>query len=62
MPKKKTKKTAAKRLRLTSKGHLKFARPGTGHLLSHKSRKAKRHLRRSAIASHADERRLKNLL
>ena len=62
MPKKRTKKAAAKRLRLTSKGRLKFARAGKGHLLSSKSRKTKRHMRRAGIVAHADERRLKNLL
>jgi large subunit ribosomal protein L35 len=62
MGKKKTSKTAAKRFRLTANKRLRFARPGRGHLLSFKSRKRKRHLRRAALVNPADEKRLRALI
>ena len=62
MGKKKTSKTAAKRLQLTATGKLRFKKAGRGHLLSSKSRKRKRHMRRDGIVNHADEKRLKALL
>lgn len=49
MPKKKTKKSVAKRVKLTARGKPKFPRPGRGHLLSSKSSKRKRHLRRAKV-------------
>lgn len=62
MPKKKTSKTAAKRVRITASGKLKFTRPGRGHLLGGKSRTTKRHLRRARIMGHADAARIRNML
>jgi large subunit ribosomal protein L35 len=53
MPKKKTNKSAAKRVRRTASGKLKFKRPGRGHLLSSKSRKRKRSLRKPGLLSKA---------
>ncbi|MDP3731628.1 MAG: 50S ribosomal protein L35 [Candidatus Omnitrophota bacterium] len=47
MPKLKTKKGVAKRLRLTKKGKIKYHTSGKGHLLSGKTSKRLRHLRRS---------------
>ncbi|MFA5156480.1 MAG: 50S ribosomal protein L35 [Candidatus Omnitrophota bacterium] len=47
MGKLKTKKGVAKRFKLTKKGKLKYKPCGTGHLLSSKTRKKKRHLRKS---------------
>lgn len=58
MPKKKTKKSAAKRIKLTAKGKLVYAKPGHGHLLSSKSSKQKRRMRRGQTAHSADLRRL----
>jgi len=46
MPKLKTNKGVAKRFRLTKSGKIKRGRAGKGHLLTHKSRKRKRSLRR----------------
>ncbi len=60
--KKKTNKAAAKRFRLTGKGRVRRRKAYKSHILTKKSPKRKRHLRKAAIASHADERRLKTLL
>jgi large subunit ribosomal protein L35 len=60
--KKKTKKAAAKRFRLTGKGRVRRRRAYKSHILTKKSPKRKRHLRGATLASHADERRLKDLL
>ncbi len=62
MPKKKTKKMTAKRVSLTASGKIKFARPGKGHLLSSKSRKRKRSLRRGKIGEAADQHRIKEMI
>lgn len=62
MPKKKTKKAAAKRFKLTAKGKIKYARAGTGHLMSSKSRKRKRQLRRNGVLSKPETVRITNLL
>jgi large subunit ribosomal protein L35 len=51
MPKKKTSKSAAKRVKITASGKFKFRRPGRGHLLSCKSRKRKRALRKDGVLS-----------
>jgi len=49
MPKKKTKKAAAKRFKKTATGKLLYAKSGTGHLLSGKKRKRKRQLRKKGV-------------
>ena len=46
MPKMKTSRSAAKRFKLTGSGRIKRHRPYASHLLSHKTRKRKRALRR----------------
>jgi large subunit ribosomal protein L35 len=51
MPKKKTSKSVSKRVKVTAGGKIKFKRPGRGHLLTGKSRKRKRALRKSGILS-----------
>ena len=60
--KKKTNKAAAKRFRLTGTGRVRRRKAYKSHILTKKSAKRKRHLRKAGIASHADERRLKTLL
>jgi len=60
--KKKTNKAAAKRFRLTGKGRVRRRKAYKSHILTKKSPKRKRHLRKGAIASHADTHRLKTLL
>lgn len=48
MPKMKTRKAVAGRFRVTATGKLKMSRPGKRHLLTGKTPKRKRQLRRSA--------------
>jgi large subunit ribosomal protein L35 len=63
MPKVKTKKMVAKRMKVTARGKLVFARPGRSHLLSGKSQKRKRHLRRGGVVRNArDLARIRNLI
>jgi large subunit ribosomal protein L35 len=49
MPKLKTKKGVAKRLRLTKKGKISYSTCGKSHLLSSKTTKRIRHLRRPKV-------------
>lgn len=58
----KTNKAAAKRLRLTKSGLLKKRNAGRQHLLSKKSRKHKRQLRKDAYLSFIDAKRIRRLL
>ena len=62
MPKKKTKKLAAKRLKISARGKVMFTRPGRGHLLAGKSRKQKRRLRHGGSLGKADHARITELL
>lgn len=62
MPKMKTHRGAAKRLRATASGRLKSKHPNQRHLLTSKSRKRKRHLRQPDYIAAADEKNLKQLL
>jgi len=58
MPKMKTRRGAAKRLRLTGSGKVRRNKGYASHLMTSKSRKQKRRLRKSAIVDKADERRI----
>ncbi len=49
MPKKKKKKAAAKRFRITASGQLKRNKSNTQHILGKKSRKRKRNLRHATL-------------
>jgi len=60
--KKKTKKPAAKRFRLTGRGRVRRSKAFKSHILTKKTSKRKRKLRKATIAAHADERRLTGLL
>jgi len=62
MPKMKTNKGAAKRFRKTAKGKLKRGHQGRRHILTKKTRKRKRHLRKDDLVAKADEKRMKRLL
>jgi len=62
MPKKKTKKAVAKRFKISAGGRIKFGRPGKSHLLSSKSTKRKRHLRKAGTLGPADESRVRKQL
>ncbi len=58
MPKQKTRKSIAKRVKITAKGKVLRTIAGRGHLLTGKRRKRKRQLRGSAPLSAADRRRV----
>ncbi len=62
MPKLKSNRSAAKRYRVTGKGHVKRSHPYAGHLLDHKSRKRKRRLRQDVMLSGSEEKRALRLL
>ena len=62
MPKLKTVKGAAKRFKLTASGHVKFSHGNRRHILTKKSRKRKRQLRRGGVLGRADELRIKALI
>lgn len=62
MPKQKTKSAARKRFKLTGSGKVRRMRANKSHILTKKHPKRKRRLRLPAVASKADERRLKRLL
>lgn len=51
MPKKKTKKAAAKRFKVTAGGKVLFNRPGKSHLMTGKSSKRRRKLAKAAVLS-----------
>lgn len=62
MPKMKTKKALAKRVKRTGSGKLKRGHAYRSHLALGKSTKQKRHLEKSGVVHHTDEKRLKGLL
>ncbi|WP_164668412.1 50S ribosomal protein L35 [Virgibacillus doumboii] len=62
MPKMKTHKGSQKRFRKTGTGKLKRAHAYTSHMFAHKSQKQKRKLRKSAIVSSGDFKRIKTML
>ncbi len=62
MPKMKTHRGAAKRFKRTGTGKIVRTRANRQHILTKKATKRKRRLRKSALVSSADEKRLKQLL
>lgn len=62
MPKMKTKRAAAKRLRKTASGRLKRNRGWKSHLLEAKSPKRRKRLRKGTLVNKVDEPRLKLLV
>ncbi len=62
MPKMKTNRGAAKRIRKTGSGKLVRMRAYKSHILTKKSRKRKRRLRSKTTASKADAGRLRRML
>ncbi len=62
MPKLKTNRAAAKRFKKTGTGKFKRNRALKRHNLTKKSRKRKRKLRQSTIATHADLKRLRRMV
>lgn len=62
MPKMKTKKALAKRVKVTGSGKLKRSAAYTSHLAHNKSTKQKRHLRKAQLVSESDYKRIKYLI
>jgi large subunit ribosomal protein L35 len=62
MPKLKTHRGAAKRFSLTGTGKVKRSKAYASHILTTKTRKRKRNLRKSAILDLSDERQIKRLI
>ncbi|KEI00886.1 50S ribosomal protein L35 [Clostridium botulinum] len=62
MPKMKTHRGAAKRFKKTGSGKLKRAKAFKSHILTKKSSKTKRNLRKSGLVSEAQEKVIKKLL
>ena len=62
MPKMKTHRAAAKRLRVTGKGRVRRGKAGLSHLMRGKPARRLRKLRKHALASDADAPRVKRLL
>jgi large subunit ribosomal protein L35 len=62
MPKMKTHRGAAKRVKRTSTGKLKRMRAFKSHILTKKDRKRKRRLRTSTLVSSADNKRINRML
>ncbi|MBY7143195.1 50S ribosomal protein L35 [Virgibacillus natechei] len=62
MSKMKTHKGSQKRFRKTGTGKLKRSHAYTSHMFAHKSQKQKRKLRKSAIVSAGDYRRIKTMM
>ncbi len=62
MPKMKTRKSASKRYSFTGTGKVKYKKQGLRHILTKKSSKRKRGLRKSGILSEAETATVKKLL
>ena len=62
MPKMKTRRATAKRFRKTGGGKFKRGRSYRSHLMSHRTRKRKRQLRRNSVVSDAEQKRIQVLL
>ena len=61
MPKMKTRRSAAKRYTLTGTGKVRYKKQNLRHILTKKSSKRKRHLRKAAILSGAEEKRARQM-
>lgn len=62
MPKMKTNRATAKRLKRTGTGKLRRKRAFKSHILTKKTRKRKRNLRQGTLVSKADEGRMNRLV
>ncbi len=62
MPKMKTRKAAAKRYTVTATGKVRYKKQGLRHILTKKSTKRKRKLRKTGILSPAETMRVRKLL
>jgi len=62
MPKIKTNRGAAKRFKKTASGKIKRSNAFTSHILTSKTRKNKRHLRKSSLVAAVDQRNIAALI
>ena len=62
MPKMKTNRAAAKRFKRTAKGGFKSGNSFTSHRFHGKTKKQRRHLRKAAMVSRSDMKRIKQML
>jgi large subunit ribosomal protein L35 len=62
MPKMKTNRAAAKRFKRTGSGKIRRMKANKSHILTKKTRKRKRNLRKSTILSDADSRRVEGMV
>lgn len=62
MPKMKTHRGSAKRFKKTGSGKLKRSNAYTSHLFANKSQKQKRKLRKGALVSSGDYKRIKQMI
>ena len=62
MPKMKTRRSIAKRFKVTGRGKILRRKGGKGHLLTHKTKKRKRALRRAALVSKPEREKIMRLL
>ncbi len=62
MPKMKTHRGAAKRFKKTGSGKIVRSKSNKQHILTKKSPKRKRHLRKSGLVASVDEKRVKQML
>ncbi len=58
MPKQKTRKSVAKRFKVTGTGKIKRESTGRGHLFTNKSSKQKRRLRKGGLVAKTDYKRI----
>jgi large subunit ribosomal protein L35 len=62
MPKMKTHRGAAKRFKRTGSGKISRMKSGKRHILTKKSMKRKRHLRKETLIAGADQKRMEQML
>ncbi len=62
MPKMKSNRASAKRFRLTGSGKIRRNKAYASHILTKKSTKRKRNLRKTGLVAGADEKRIKQLI
>lgn len=62
MAKMKTHRGTAKRFKKTGSGKVKRSRAYTSHLFANKTTKAKRHLRKAALVSSGDYKRIREMI
>jgi len=62
MPKMKTRKSASKRYKMTAKGKIKYKKQGLRHILTKKSSKRKRNLRKAGVLSDPETKKARVML